>query len=51
MQKVKPIYKTLLVAALALYIVGATYFLADIYYRIGAIEHVLIHMLKCTPHK
>ncbi|MDP3790442.1 MAG: hypothetical protein Q8R38_00095 [Candidatus Omnitrophota bacterium] len=43
MNKIKPIYWKLLVAAGVVYIIFTTITLVDICLRIGAIEHSLIH--------
>jgi len=44
MGSIRPIYKKLLIAAIVIYITGVTFILADIYTKVGEIEHVLAHM-------
>ena len=44
MGKIRPIYKKLLITAIVIYITGVTFILADIYMKIGKIEHALTHM-------
>jgi hypothetical protein len=43
MANIKPIYIKLLLVTIVLYVVNLTFLLSDIYYKIGRIEHVLIH--------
>lgn len=40
---IKPIYKRLLWAALAVYVIGNSYIQADLYRRVGDIRHYLAH--------
>jgi hypothetical protein len=42
MTGVKPIYIKLLIAAIAIFIIGTALALSDIYYKLGRIEHFLI---------
>ena len=42
MEKVRPIYKNLLIAAIAIFVIGTAFALSDIYSKIGNIEHSLI---------
>ena len=51
----RPIYKHLLIAAIALFVIGTAFALSDIYSKIGDIEHALIcktpgclHGVKCA---
>lgn len=43
MVNARPIYKKLLIAAIAIYIIGMTVLLADIYIQIGEMRHALMH--------
>lgn len=43
MGTVRPIFGRLLIVAIVLYIISTTLILADICYRIGNIEHAMIH--------
>lgn len=51
MEKVRPIYKKLLVAAIAAYIIGMTFILVDITIRLGAVEHMVACMTFAGQHK
>jgi hypothetical protein len=44
MESIRPIYKKLLIAAIAIYITGTTFMLADIYMKVADIEHALTHI-------
>ena len=44
MEKVRPIYKKLLVAAAILYILASVYIQSNLYNRIGRLEHQLSHL-------
>ena len=44
MEKVRPIYKKLLVAAVVFYIIASAYIQSDLYHRIGHLEHQLSHL-------
>ena len=44
MEKVRPIYKKLLVAAVVFYIIASAYIQSDLYNRIGHLEHQLSHL-------
>jgi hypothetical protein len=50
MEKIRPIYKKLLIAAIVLYITGVTFILADLYMKVGEIEHALIHIPGIHQH-
>ena len=41
-EKVRPIYKKLLIAAVAIFVIGTAFALSDIYKKIGDIEHALM---------
>lgn len=41
---VRPIYKKLLIAAIVFYIIGSCLIQADLYNRLGEIEHKLAHI-------
>lgn len=43
MGNIRPIYKKLLIAAIVVYIIGVAFILADIYMKVGEIEHALTH--------
>lgn len=51
MTKIKPIYKKLLIMAIVIYVIGVTFILADMYMKIGKIEHALSHMSGGHQHK
>ena len=42
--EVKPVYIKALIIMIALYVANMTFILADLYYKIGNVEHVLVHM-------
>ncbi len=50
MGSIRPIYKKLLIAAIVIYITGVTFILADIYTKVGEIEHTLSHMSESHQH-
>ena len=50
MGNIRPIYKKLLIAAIVIYITGVTFILADIYTKVGDIEHALTHMSGSYQH-
>ncbi len=43
MKKTNPIFIKFLIAALAVYIVGSCVIMSDLYYKVGMIEHTLMH--------
>ena len=49
-EKIRPIYKNILIAAIALYIIGTTFALSDIYYKVINIEHSLVHKAPLCQH-
>ncbi|MEI6863368.1 MAG: hypothetical protein WCK38_03110 [Candidatus Omnitrophota bacterium] len=51
MKKVKPIYIKLLIAAVALFVIGTTVALSDIYSKICNIEHLLVHSPSGSSHE
>jgi len=50
MKNVRPIYRNLLIAAIALFVIGTAFALSDIYHKIGSIEHSLSHKACECPH-
>ncbi len=50
MGNIRPVYKKLLIAAIVIYITGVTFILADIYMKVGEIEHELIFMPGTHQH-
>lgn len=51
MEKVRPIYKNLLIAAIALFVIGVAFALSDIYQKIGNIEHASMHRTPGAQHE
>ena len=49
-EKVRSIYKNLLIAAIALYIIGTAFALSDIYRKVINIEHSLVHTTFACQH-
>lgn len=47
----RPIYKKLLIAAIVIYVIGSCIIQADLYRKIGEIEHEMMHALCCGHHK
>jgi hypothetical protein len=43
MKKAKPIYKKLLLIAVIIWIIGMTYYVSNLYFKVGQIEHALMH--------
>ena len=41
---VRPIFKKLLLIALTIFVIGVGVALTDIYYKVGTIEHLLVHI-------
>ncbi|MDD5681659.1 MAG: hypothetical protein PHI59_10535 [Candidatus Omnitrophica bacterium] len=41
---VRPVYKKLLIAAIAIYIIGSCMIQSDLYRKLGRIEHQLCHI-------
>ncbi|MBU4487791.1 MAG: hypothetical protein KKI13_01840 [Candidatus Omnitrophica bacterium] len=52
MEKIRPVFKKLLIAAIVVYVIGTCVIMAELYYKVGNIEHALAHMpgAKCS-HK
>lgn len=50
MEKARPIYRNLLIAAIALFVIGTAFALSDIYRKIGAIEHSTAHGASVCTH-
>jgi hypothetical protein len=50
MKGARPIYKKLLIAAITVYVIGTAFALADIYHKIGNIDHALGHMAPLCVH-
>jgi hypothetical protein len=49
METVRPIYKKLLIAAIAIYVIGTTFILSDLYNKVGALEFAMDHVTgKCS---
>jgi len=51
MTEVKPIYKKLLIAAIAIYIIGVTAMLVNLSVSVEKIKHSLLHVPGATIHK
>jgi hypothetical protein len=51
MKEPKPVYKRLLMVAIAIYVVGVSLMQADLYFRIGKIEHTLLHASAELGHQ
>lgn len=43
MKKISPVYRNLLIAAIALFVIGTAFALSDIYHKVGTIEHAMAH--------
>lgn len=43
--EVRPIYKKLLIAAIAIYVIASCIMQADLYRKVGQVEHRLLHIL------
>ncbi len=50
MAKIRPMYKKLLIVTIVIYIIGMTFIMADIYMKVGEIEHTLMHMSGGHQH-
>jgi hypothetical protein len=44
MEPVKPVFKRLLIAALVVYVIGMCVIQTNMYFRLGRIEHAMMHM-------
>ena len=51
MSAVKPLYKTLLIIAIALYVAGVAIMQADLCARLGKIEHAMVHASAGPGHQ
>ncbi len=51
MDKIKPIYWKLLIAAAVIYVIFTAIMLSDIYSKIGEMEHTLVHENAAHGHK
>jgi len=47
---VRPLYKNLLIAAIAIFVIGTAFALSDIYRKIGDIEHSMVCKVPGCPH-
>jgi hypothetical protein len=49
MDAVRPIFKKLLIAAVAIYVIGTAFLLSDLYNKVGALEFTMDHVTgKCS---
>jgi len=46
---VRPVFKKMLILAIAIYVIGMCMIQADIYHKIGCIEHSMVHGGKACP--
>lgn len=44
MEKVKDIYIKLLLGAIIIFAIGATYILSDLYDKVGSLDHDVMHL-------
>ncbi len=42
-KNISPVYRNLLIAAIAIFVIGTAFALSDIYHKIGTIEHAMAH--------
>ena len=49
MEKIRPVFKKLLIAAIVVYVIGTCAIMAELYHKVGKIEHALTHIpgAKC----
>jgi len=47
MKHTKPIFIKLIIIVIAMWIIGITAFITDLYLKVGRIEHTLVHA-SCT---
>jgi uncharacterized protein (UPF0333 family) len=47
MGQIKPAYKALLLAAVVMWVISMSYYVANLYLKVGRIEHALIHVPVC----
>ncbi|MCM8760524.1 MAG: hypothetical protein NC938_07035 [Candidatus Omnitrophica bacterium] len=51
MDKVRPVFIRLLIAAATVYVIGTTFILSELIEKIGRLEFEMIHLTgKCTAH-
>jgi len=50
MKGVRPIYKKLLIAAIAVFVVGVGFALSELYYKVGVLEHAFMDMTYGRMH-
>lgn len=43
MKEARQIYKILLIVALAVYVIGTSVIMSDLYHKVGQIEHNMMH--------
>jgi len=49
MEAIRPIYKKLLIAAFAVYVIGTALLLSDLCYKVGRLEFAIMHLTgQCT---
>jgi hypothetical protein len=51
MEKIKPAYIQLLIAAVAIYVVGTAFIMSDLYVKVGALELTMDHVTGKCPAK
>ena len=52
MFEVRPVYKWLLILAIAIYVAAVSAINADLYYRVGRLEHKLMHITgECSINR
>lgn len=51
MQKVRPVYIKLLIAAVIIFVIGVSAMLCDVYERVGELEHNMVHLGGKCPLK
>lgn len=44
MEKIRPVYRKLLIAAIIVFVAGVAVMISDIYMKVGKVEHALMHM-------
>jgi len=49
METVRPVYVKLLIGALILFVAGVCVALSDIYYKVGSLEHDMMHVTGKAP--
>ncbi len=51
METVRPVYKKLLIAAAAIYVIGTAFLLSDLCNKVGNLEMTILHMTGKCPGK